>query len=573
MVGRGSPRRMTLAHYYFADPRLVLVPIEHLTPAGMSAEFARLLADRRGWLPAQVALFDAAFALYWSRSDALARCTVTWPAPRLRHVGLVTDPLAVRPYVQLLNTSAWTLYESDCDPTLSHPEFVAYLLVHGDRMAVSGEVGTAAVHSAAYWFERSDEECAAFAAAAWRVSRPDAATFQAVAAAFPWLRALRHETLRPLVVPSPHRPIPGTGLLVPRALEAEPPALAARERAAAEQALQAYRRRWRSRDAAAGAVLCDWLVATSPPLLVTAQGNRIVWDADAPSRVGALRAALREADAIAVQAISTDLQVIERHTRAFFAAVVDAGALPVPPANTDQSGYSYLHCERRLIAYNLDEPGMERLRGAPLPYAGAMLGARTAHEWAHLADAAGWVPRTAPPACWAERKALLAAQLDAVVGAAPAAVRMRTGADLAELSAAGPAGAALTRILLTRMPDYRANLVARGFMSEVEKETYVRHNIRTLRPHYLPAHLWRMLIRYLYEYQYLGPDLGLSTVPDRRVFFLRSTWFDEDFLVPGVLDVERFDALAEAVARLCACYAVDERRFNAHRVNPLSTRG
>ncbi len=120
---------------------------------------------------------------------------------------------------------------------------------------------------------------------------------------------------------------------------------------------------------------------------------------------------------------------------------------------------------------------------------------------------------------------------------------------------------ALTRILLSRMPDYRANLVARRFMSDAERETYVRHNIRTLRPEYARPRLWRMLVRYLYEYQYLGPGLGLSAVPDPRAYFVHSTWFDVDFLAAGVLDEARFDTLAEAVASLCACYAVDDTRF------------
>lgn len=72
--------------------------------------------------------------------------------------------------------------------------------------------------------------------------------------------------------------------------------------------------------------------------------------------------------------------------------------------------------------------------------------------------------------------------------------------------------AALTRLLLTRMPDYQANLIARRFLSVAEHETYVRHNVRTLRAQYPPARLWRMLIRYLYEYQYLG----FSAVGDPR---------------------------------------------------------
>jgi hypothetical protein len=107
------------------------------------------------------------------------------------------------------------------------------------------------------------------------------------------------------------------------------------------------------------------------------------------------------------------------------------------------------------------------------------------------------------------------------------------------------------------MPDWRANLVARAFLTEAEGETYVRHNVRTLRGDYPAPQLWRMLIRYLFEYQYLSPALGMTRVPDPRDFLFASTWFADDFLATGVLDEARFDALAAAVARLCACHAVD----------------
>jgi hypothetical protein len=47
--------------------------------------------------------------------------------------------MALRPYTQLLNTSTWTTYASDFDPaTTSHEElFATYVLVHGDRMALT----------------------------------------------------------------------------------------------------------------------------------------------------------------------------------------------------------------------------------------------------------------------------------------------------------------------------------------------------------------------------------------------------------------------------------------------------
>jgi len=522
---------------------------------------AGVLVRRAGWSRERVAAFDRAFALYWSRSSELARRVRSWPAPRRRHVGIVSEPYAVRPYVQLLNTSAWMLYASDFDPDVSHPELAAYLLVHGDHIAVTGEVTTAAVHAAAWWLERTDEECEAFRVAATRSPRPDAAAFRALAAATGWLRELRHETLRPLVVVSPHRSIPRTGLLVPKHLEAEPPALVAKWTAAARDALAGFHRTWRRRDPEAVRALCDWLATEAPPLLVTARGGRTLWDADAPAEIAPLAAVLADADAVAVDAIAADLRLVERHTRTFFGALVDPSALPSPAPNTEQRGLSYLHAERRLIAYNLHEPGMERLVGPPLPYERDMLGARTAHEWAHLADAAGWVPRTVTPERFAELRTALATLLDRAIATAPARVREQTRDDVGELSRDASPGTVLARILLTRMPDYRANLVARRFMSEPERETYVRHNVRALRAEYPPPALWRMLVRHLYEYQYLGPGLGSRAIADPRAYLVHSTWFDADFIASGVLDEAQFDALADAVARLCACYAVEETRF------------
>src|SRR5262249_57993065 len=158
---------------------------------------------------------------------------------------------------------------------------------------------------------------------------------------------------------------------------------------------------------------------------------------DAPAHLGALRAALEPADGVAVHALHADLAVVASRSEAFLAAVVDLAALPAPQPNTFQSGYTYLHATRRLVAYNLHEPGMERLHGPPLPFARAMVGARTAHEWAHLADAAGWVPRTVTGDEYARLRADLAGALDAVIAAAPAAIRRVTQEDLLALAAAG----------------------------------------------------------------------------------------------------------------------------------------
>jgi len=552
---------MKLADYYLGDPRLTLVPIEHLSEAGMSPEFAALLRQRRGWERERLGFFDSAFTLYWTRSARLAQRTRSWPVPRRRNVALLSEPLAVRPYAQILNTSTWLLYESDFDPDLSHPEFAAYLLAYGDRLAAEGEVTGTAVRSAAWWFERSDDECAAFVAAAERSPRPDASAFQALASALDWLRQLRHETLRPPEAPAPHRPIPGTGLLVPRALEQEPLALAARWRDVGNSALSSYRAHWRTRDASALATLLDWLAEDAPPLLVTGREGHTLWDPEQPAELGRLRGELELADGAALREITADLQLIARHTHTFLGAIADPATLPPPAENTAQTGYTYLHAARRLLAYNLHEPGMERLIGPALPYARAMLGGRAWHEWAHLADSASWVSLRVSEEREAELRAAFAERIEDAIAGAPHAVRAAAADDLSALAGKRTPGLALAELLVRRLPDYRTNLVARRFMSTDEAETYVRHNIRTLRPDYAPTQLWRMLIRYLYEVQYLGTALGLSCVPDPHAYFVHSTHFYEDFLASGVMNEERFAELSKDVAQICACYEVDEIRF------------
>ena len=542
-----------LADYYFGDPRLVLIPIEHLTPHGVSGAFADALTAAHGWSVARLAILDAAFTRYWERSDALARRTRSWSPPRLRHVAVLERPLDVHPYAPLLNTTTWTLYADDLDPDGSDAEFVAYLLAHGDRMARLGEVTAAALHNAAWWFERSDDECAAFATAAASRRKASPSGRCERAAALPWLRRLGHASLRPLH--ESHRVIPDTELQVPTALEGEPPRLVHGWTAVARGAAAAWASTWRGGDPVAVGALLDWLVTDTPPLLITARGDRVVWDPDAATRLGPLRGELKRAGAAALRDIDADLRVVADHTRRFLAAVADPTGL-APVSDAEQGGYVYMHRTRGLLAYNLDEPHVGRRDGPAIPFARAMLGARAAHEWAHRAVDAGWVPAGDGHAA---RVTALAAQLDAAIAGAPAGVRAATAADLAALAANGGAGAGLAHVVLSRLPDFQSNLLAQRFVSAAERETYVRQNVRTLRPEYPPAKRWRMLVRYLYELQYLR----FSAVTEPRTYLLRSTWADADLIDSGLVDDARFDALAAAVAAICDGYAVDARRFLA----------
>jgi hypothetical protein len=543
--------------FYGHDPRMTLVALEQLGPEGLLQPFAERLATWPGWSTDRVEMLDDAFALYWARQAALARRCGDLSPPRLRNVAIVHDADLVRPYAALLNTSTWTLYACDLDPERSNAEFVAYLLAHGERMTETGEVTLVAVHLAPWWFERTAEERAAFRDAALASTRPDAATFRAIADAVPWLRELRHARLRP-PRRGTHRPIPGTGLLVPRAHETQPDRLVAQCRADASAALSSFHRRFRDADPAAADEITDWLARDVPPLLVTERRGAIVWDPERPADTGPLRARLAVASRPALRDVLADLQIVARHTRRFRGALADPTGLPAPDPTTAQSGYSYLHVDRRLVAYNLDEPGIERLAGPALPFARAMLGARTIHEWAHLAVDGGLVPRTVDEPAWQRLLGEFAGLLDDTIAAASRAVRERCAPDLRALSRGGTPGAALAAIFTSRIPDYQSNLLGFPFLSLAEREAYVRQNVRPLAREYAPAQLWRQLVRTLYEFQYLT----FSRMPDARRCFAGTTRLEHDFFACGAVDEARFDTLCAAARALCAAHAVDAARVH-----------
>jgi hypothetical protein len=186
-----------------------------------------------------------------------------------------------------------------------------------------------------------------------------------------------------------------------------------------------------------------------------------------------------------------------------------------------------------------------------------MLGARTAHEWAHLAVDAGMVPRSVDETRWQELLDAFAMRLDEVLARAPRPLRDRTAADLRVLSRDHGAGRGLAEIFASRLPDYQSNLLAFRFLDLREREAYVRQNIRPLGREYPPAQLWRQLVRALYEYQYLG----FSALPDARTYFLEHTWFARDFFACNALREDDFDDLAAAAHALCAAHAIDPSRI------------
>lgn len=527
------------------DPRLLLLPGEYLHSGGVTPALAEVLRQRHAWTAERIDFLERAFAAYWARMTWLAARAPDWSPPRRRNLALVHDAADVLPYVQLLNTSCWTLYDCDFDPQRSHVEFAAYLLVHGDRMARTGEVTQAAVRNAAYWFERSVGEIDAFRTAAAASTRPDAEAFRALAASLNDLRQFADVQLRPPHVVAHYRPIPGSGLLVAPAQHAVAPALVQRWTEVAQTVVRRQQIRWAKQEPKANRELCEWLTTEVPPVLICAR-RRIVWDPQAPERLGPLRDELRPAVAVAVADIRSDLETAAAKTRQFRAAVVDANALPKPDPHLTQSGYVYLHQQRYELAYDLHEPGIERLHLPALPYARAMLGARALHEWSHLADAAGWIRRTVDASDWNTRRAR------SVQAFVTAIERVRTiGPRLAVASHEAPV--TLVDGIIERLGDYRANLLLAQLASPTEREAYVRQNVRSLRTEAGARGFWTTLARYLYELQYLR----FSATDDGLEAFFAATDFVADYLDSGLLEPPTFDELQASVTALCDPWEID----------------
>jgi hypothetical protein len=362
----------SLARYYGVHDELLLVPIEELSPRGMSPAHRKRL-EETGRLPVGwVELFDRAFSLYWERAGELAtRAPRYWFPPRLQHVCVCTAPGRIRPYFQPINRSSWLVELSDFDPENSNEEFATYQLFHAERMGLLKEVSGAVVLNLSYWLVRSGEEIARFQEACRNVPRSDANAFRALADALAWIPQFHHETLRPLRIITPEKPleVPRSGLLLPRRLEPDFRALLREWTDRPKEVMAVFYRTYAARDPLALRAFRSWLEGEAPRLLVTVGDGKVAWDPDIPERTTGLEWELEARGGETVRSIHADLQTIDDRSKRFRASLRSPDALPAVDPRTEQSGLSYAHVERGLIAYNLDERGMERRR-VPAPPSG-----------------------------------------------------------------------------------------------------------------------------------------------------------------------------------------------------------
>jgi hypothetical protein len=551
-----------LRDFYFDHEGLFVIPIEHLGPTGMSTAFKAELTAR-GRDDAWIELFDAAFSTYFERATQLfATAPETWFPPRAQHVCVVTDPERVRPYSQPIEASSWLFYEEDFDPERSGVELASYLFFHTERLGLSGNILAAAVHNLAYFLVQTPAAIEAFVADTARCQRPDAACFVALAEAMPWIRRLYHAKLKTpsLVLPEPLGKLEAADLLVPMSLQGEVKKLAQTFKDDAQAIVQRYYARFAvtpGRDEPRDALIAH-LRQDPPRALVATEGGQILWDPDHPDdieRVAAVTAGIAPACA---ESIQRDLAVIGRHTERFMAALAEPDALP-DPHDLDQEAGTYIHESRKLIAYDLRHPLMNRLREPSLPLERWMLGARTIHEWGHLAVEADLVTVSVDRLSeFAEAQAGAASTIDELIAKAPASLQRVAETECEQLAGSGGPGERLFGALMGRMDDYQANVLARRFLSAEEMETYARANVVSLarEPGVGP---WMRLVRHTYELQYLC----LGRLEDPFAYFTSSVWFDAHFVQPKLVDEAGAKGLFEAVSRVCACYSIDVDGFVA----------
>lgn len=542
-------KRFVLSH---ADA--FVVPAECLDRAGMRAELAACLIDERRLSEPRLRCLEQGFALYWDRcADLYARAPGAWFAPRLTNLLIVGEPRGVLPYLEPFAGTSSLLYLDDLD---THPEYVAVLLLHMERLALLRSPRAALLSNLSYWFDRDAGSRRAFAAAAQRAQRPDAPAFVALAQALAWIDELLHDPLHPPQV-APDEPFLGvndTGLYVPKRRQGDLLQLAQAADAAVADAMQrAAPARARSSGRALD-TLAEWMERERAHVVVVAPGGATLWSPGAAT-ADEVRRALHDASDTAVASVHADLHIVHARSRRFLDCVRDPASLPGHCPVLEAGGGAYVDPARGAVVYELVQPGFDARSWPAPPYHRLLLGARVMHEWGHVAHTARMiaVPESRQ-ADYRNARAALGARFEEVVARMPARLRDEIEAETGPLAArAGDLRSALARKTLARVGDYLANLLSARLIPAEEMHAYVRTNVR----HHLdePLGVVSELARYAYEVHYLGLA-GLS-----RDYFFRTSRFPAHFIDSGIVSEADAHALFDAAGAVLDCYAIDESRL------------
>jgi hypothetical protein len=541
-----------LERFCLAHDHACVVPAEALGPTGLDPRVATLLAGAGRASTAELAALAQGFALYWKRcADLHARAPRSWFAPRQTNLLLVADGYRVLPYLEPFAGTSSMLYRSDL---ATHPEYLAALLLHMERLSLLRHVPATVTFNLSYWFDRDAASRAAYAAAARAAGRPDAAAFVALADALEWVDDLLHDPLRPPrdTDAEPCFSIEGADLYVPKRLRDQLMGLGQQAEQAVRDAMAAPA--VTSPAPAALDALCDWLVSQRAHVIIHGPHGGTLWTPqhDDPVRV---RNVLAQADGAAIASIHADLALVDARSRDFLGRVADVESLPTTCAVLETGGGAYVDAARRAVVYELQQPAFDARAGDAPPYHRLLLGARVMHEWGHIAHTAKIVRLPeARRADYNAARAELGARFADVLAGVPPALRDHVEAELQGIEPrAAEQPKALAKKTLARVGDYLANLMSARLIPGEEMQAYVRTNVR----HHLDERLGLVaeLARYAYEIHYLD----LAGLP--RSYFYQTSRFGDHFIATGILQADAVEALFDATGRVLACYAIDGARL------------
>jgi hypothetical protein len=547
----------------FSHAGAFVLPAEAFCDGHMSADWSRCLADEGRITPSQLGCLQAAFALYWERSTALfAAAPASWFPPRRTNLVVVSDASCVMPYFDPFGGTSSLLYLSDLD---THAEYVAYLLVHNERVGLLRSLRAALICNLSYWLAQDSGCRTEFSRAAQEARRPDAAVFVHLAQAFEWIDALGHQPLR---VPAQgstedYLHVAAADLFIPTRLHAPLTGLCDAAEAALRKAMRVAPRPRTAGAAQALNALCDWMLHTRAHLIVKSAAGKVVW-APGARDASAVRRALRDANHDAVASLHADFSVVHERSRTFLDALHDPASLPRHSAVLVDGDGAYLDASQQAVVYELRQPGFDATQLPAPPIHRMLLGARVMHEWGHLAHAGKLlrVPEWRRDEYTASRQRL-GEQFLTVLEHLPQRLHEEVFGELAALAPqASQRAAALARKTLARVGDYLANLLCSRLLPAPEMQAYVRNNVRN----HLSENLGPVneLARYAYEIHYLA----LANMP--RAYFFNTSRFTEYFVQSGLVSESDIHALFDATGRVLACYEVDESRLTLPACRPAA---
>ncbi|MDH5247239.1 MAG: hypothetical protein OEW98_12335 [Betaproteobacteria bacterium] len=546
------PFDASLHRFCIAHDEAFVVPAESLDRHGMRPELARLLLDERRLSMDQLRCLEQGFALYWERcADLFKRAPGAWFAPRQTNLLIAREPHGLLPYLEPFAGTSSLLYLCDLD---THPEYVAVLLVHMERLALLRSVRAATICNLSYWFDRSPDSRRAFARAARSAQRPDAAGFVALARALDWVDDLLHDPLRPpLRTPDePYIGVNDTGLFVPKRLQGELMKLADDAEGAVRTAMHACAPIAAPGNGQALEALCAWLEQARAHAIIVGPDGSTAWSPEATD-ARQVKRALEGADDKAIASVHADLRVIHERSRQFLDCVRDRAALPRHCAVLETGGGAYVDAERGAVVYELVQPAFDARTWAAPPYHRLLLGARVMHEWGHVAHTAKMIRvPDERKAGYRQARVALGERFADIVRRMPERLREDIERDTRALvERAGDLPTALARKTLARVGDYLANLLCARLIPAEEMQAYVRTNVR----HHIDEQLGIVseLARYAYEVHYLALA-GLS-----RDYFFSTSRFPQHFIEPGIVSEEDANVLFDAAGAVLAHYAIDER--------------